>query len=149
MTYPPSNSQQHPFQPIQHDLVPNMPPPPQMTDQRVQYSQIPVRAQSRQFAFTGGAGSYFVIGLLGFLITVLTFGICYPFAVVLTERWRATNTYVDGRQMMFIGSAWTLFGNWIKWFLLCIITIGVYSFWVIPRLERWTWENTTFAQQVY
>jgi uncharacterized membrane protein YjgN (DUF898 family) len=75
---------------------------------------------------------------------VVTFGICYPFAMVLNERWRAKHSYIDGRRLIFIGSAWSLFGNWLKWLLLSVITIGIYLFWVIPRLTQWKWEHTDF-----
>ena len=39
-----------------------------------------------RFRFDGGAATYVGTALLGFLITVCTFGICYPFALVLKER---------------------------------------------------------------
>lgn len=105
------------------------------------------RAQSRQFAFDGSAGTYIGTGILAFLITVFTLGICYPFAFVLRERWRAKHSYIDGRQLVFTGSAVGLFAMWLKWFVLIIITIGIYLFWVGPRLYRWRWENTSWALQ--
>jgi uncharacterized membrane protein YjgN (DUF898 family) len=103
------------------------------------------RAQTRQFAFDGGASTYIGTALLAFLITFCTLGICYPFGLVLRERWRAKHSYIEGRQLVFNGSAWGLFGLWIKWFLLIIITIGIYLFWVGPRIQRWKWENTSWA----
>jgi uncharacterized membrane protein YjgN (DUF898 family) len=106
------------------------------------------RSQSRQFAFDGGAGTYIGTGLLAFFITVLTLGICYPFAYVLRERWRAKHSYIDGRQLVFVGSGLGLFAMWLKWFVLIIITIGIYAFWVGPRLYRWKWENTSWAPSV-
>ncbi len=99
---------------------------------------------SRRFTFDGGAATYIGTALLGFLITVCTLGICYPFALVLVQRWRAKQSYIDGQRLVFTGSAMGLFGNWIKWFLLCIITIGIYAFWVGPRIARWKWEHTDF-----
>jgi uncharacterized membrane protein YjgN (DUF898 family) len=105
------------------------------------------RALARQFAFDGGAGTYIGTGVLAFLITVFTLGICSPFAFVLRERWRAKHSYIDGRRLVFTGSALGLFGMWLKWFLLIIITIGIYLFWVSPRLYRWRWENTAWADQ--
>ncbi|HVX06784.1 DUF898 family protein [Humibacter sp.] len=86
--------------------------------------------------------------ILGFFITVITLGICYPFALVLKQRWRAKHTYIDGQQLVFTGSAIGLFGHWIKWFLLSIITLGIYLFWVGPRLQRWITVNTEFAAPV-
>lgn len=108
----------------------------------------PKRAQTRQFAFDGGAGTYFGTALLAFLITVFTLGICYPFALVLRERWRAKHSYIEGRQLVFNGSGWGLFGLWWKWLILIVITVGIYAFWVGPRIYRWRWENTSWARQV-
>lgn len=104
-----------------------------------------MQSNSRRFTFDGGAATYIGTALLGFLITAVTLGLCYPFAVVLRERWRAKHSYIDGKQLIFTGSAWGLFGNWIKWLLLSIITLGIYLFWVGPRIQKWIWENTDFA----
>lgn len=86
--------------------------------------------------------------ILGALITVFTLGICYPFALVLTERWKAKHTFIDGQQLVFTGSGVGLFGLWIKWFLLSVITAGIYLFWVAPRLQAWKTTNLEFANLV-
>jgi uncharacterized membrane protein YjgN (DUF898 family) len=104
-----------------------------------------MQTNSKRFTFDGGAATYVGTALLGLLITVLTLGICYPFAIVLRQRWRAKHSYIDGKQLIFTGSAWGLFGHWIKWFLLSLITVGIYLFWVGPRIQKWIWENTDFA----
>lgn len=101
--------------------------------------------RSESFRFDGGAATYLGTGILAFLITVFTLGICYPFALVLRERWRAKHTYVEGRRLMFIGSAIGLFGNWIKWLVLSLITLGIYLLWVGPRIRKWKVENTDFV----
>jgi uncharacterized membrane protein YjgN (DUF898 family) len=104
-----------------------------------------MRQNSGRFAFDGGAATYVGTALLALLITVVTFGICYPFAFVLRERWRAKHSLIDGQRLVFTGSAWGLFGRWLLWLLLIIVTLGIYSFWVGPRMQRWKWENTDFA----
>ncbi|GAA4737120.1 hypothetical protein GCM10023328_17120 [Modestobacter marinus] len=101
-------------------------------------------ARSGRFTFDGGAATYVGTAILAFLITVLTLGICYPFALVLRERWRAKHSYIDGYPLVFTGSAIGLFGNWIKWLLLSVITLGIYLFWVGPRITSWKWEHTAF-----
>lgn len=106
-------------------------------------------AKNGRFVFTGGAATYLGTAILGFLITVCTLGICYPFALVLVERWRCKHAFIDGRQLVFTGSAVGLFGNWIKWFALCVITLGIYGFWVGPRIARWKWEHTGFEGPVH
>lgn len=104
-----------------------------------------MQINSGRFKFDGGAATYLGTGLLGFLITLVTLGICYPFAVVLKERWRAKHSFIDGRQLVFTGSAWGLFGRWLLWLLLTLVTLGIYLFWVAPRIQRWKWEHTDFA----
>ncbi len=123
-------------------------PNPQYLPQPEAVAGMPERAQTRQFAFDGGAGTYFGTAMLALLVTVFTLGICYPYALVLRERWRAKHSYIEGRQLVFNGSAWGLFGLWWKWLILIIITIGIYAFWVGPRIYRWKWENTSWAQQI-
>ena len=101
-------------------------------------------AKSGRFRFDGGAATYVGTALLAVLITVCTLGFCYPFALVLRERWRAKHSYIDGYPLVFTGSATALFGNWIKWCLLSLITFGIYLLWVGPRIAEWKWEHTDF-----
>ncbi len=106
---------------------------------------VPAQATNRlphlQFGFTGGAGSWLWVGIAGFLVTAFTLGICYPWAVVMTYRWKTKHTWINGQRLRFTGSAPGLFGHWIKWFFLCVITVGIYSFWVYPRLQKWIVEH--------
>lgn len=98
-------------------------------------------------------GSYFdggllqLIGwkLLGGLITIITLGICYPWAVCMIYRWETKHTVVDGKRLVFDGTAWQLFGSWIKWFLLTIITLGIYGFWIGIKTKKWITKHTHFA----
>jgi uncharacterized membrane protein YjgN (DUF898 family) len=98
-----------------------------------------------EFDFKGGAATYWGTAMLGALITILSLGFLYPFALVLNERWRAKHSFIGGRQLEFAGSAWGLLGRWIIWLTLIVVTFGIYSFWVIPRLQKWKWEFTNFA----
>lgn len=104
-------------------------------------------AKSGRFRFHGGAATYVGTALLGALITICTLGICYPFALVLRERWRAKHSTIDGFPLVFTGSATALFGNWIKWLLLSVITFGIYLLWVGPRIAEWKWEHTDFDRR--
>jgi uncharacterized membrane protein YjgN (DUF898 family) len=100
--------------------------------------------RSKAFMFDGGAATYLGTGILGLLITLLTLGLCTPFAIVLRQRWRAKHTYISGHRLIFIGGGMQLFGLWIRWFLLTIVTLGIYGFWVAPRVQKWIVENTDF-----
>ena len=104
-----------------------------------------MQQNSQRFTFDGGAATYFGTALLGAILTIFSFGILYPFALVLRERWRAKHSFIDGKQLVFTGSALGLFGRWILWLLLIFVTLGVYLLWVAPRIQRWKWQNTDFA----
>lgn len=95
--------------------------------------------------FDGGLLQLIGWTLLGFIITVFTLGICYPWALCMVYGWKINHTVVEGRRLRFDGKAIQLFGNWIKWLLLCIITIGIYGFWLGIALEKWKVKHTYFA----
>ena len=100
--------------------------------------------RSRSFTFDGGAATYLGTSILAAVVTILTLGICYPFALVLRLRWRSKHTYINGHRLIFVGTAMSLFGNWLKWLFLSVITLGIYLFWVVPRVTKWVVENTDF-----
>lgn len=102
-------------------------------------------ASGQIMEFDGGAFTYVGTLILGQLVTICTFGLAYPFALVLVERWRAKHTILLGKRLRFTGSAAGLFGRWVLWLVLILITVGIYAFWVVPRITRWKVENTRFA----
>jgi uncharacterized membrane protein YjgN (DUF898 family) len=56
-----------------------------------------MQQNSQRFTFDGGAATYFGTALLGAILTIFSFGILYPFALVLRERWRAKHSFIDGK----------------------------------------------------
>lgn len=95
--------------------------------------------------FDGGLFQYIGWSILGFLVTVCTLGICYPWSFTMLYKWKVEHTVINGRRLQFNGTAIGLFGLWIKWWLLCLITVGIYGFWVFISLEKWKTKNTTFV----
>ncbi|MFP5111821.1 DUF898 family protein [Bacillaceae bacterium C204] len=95
--------------------------------------------------FDGGLLQYIGWSLLGLLVTVCTFGICYPWSITMILGWKTRHTVINGRRLNFTGSAMGLFGNWIKWWVLTIITLGIYSFWLFIAMEKWKVKHTVFA----
>ena len=108
------------------------------------YINSPVSTNGESY-FDGGLMQLIGWNILGFLITLITLGICYPWALCMVYGWRINHTVINGRRLKFSGSAVGLFGNWIKWFLLCIITVGIYSLWLGIALEKWRVKNTSFV----
>ncbi|MBD8071164.1 DUF898 family protein [Bacillus sp. PS06] len=95
--------------------------------------------------FDGGLLQLIGWSILGWLVTICSFGILYPWSLTMIYGWKINHTVVEGRRLKFNGSAIGLFGNWIKWWLLCIITLGIYTFWLYIALEKWKAKHTTFA----
>lgn len=95
--------------------------------------------------FDGKLIQYIGWSILGFLVTVLTLGICYPWALCMVYGWKIRHTVINGKRLDFDGTAIGLFGQWIKWIFLCIITLGIYSFWLQIALEEWKVKHTKFC----
>ncbi|HOP57711.1 MAG TPA: DUF898 family protein [Bacillota bacterium] len=96
--------------------------------------------------FDGGLLQLIGWRILGFLVTVVTLGICFPWAVVMIQNWEVKHTVINGKRLAFDGTAMQLFGNWIKWLLLGIITLGIYFLWVDIKMKKWVTKHIHFAQ---
>ena len=103
-------------------------------------------ANENKSYFDGGLLQKIGWSILGFLITLVTLGICYPWAVCMLYNWETKHTVIEGRRLAFDGKAIQLFGNWIKWFLLTIITLGIYGLWLPIKLKKWITKHTYFAE---
>lgn len=101
----------------------------------------------QNFKFDGKARDFFFIAIAAFLITVVTLGIAYPWALVLIQSWKTRHTLVEDRRLKFRGEGSALFGKFIIWWFLCILTLGIYTIAIIPRMTKWVTENTDFADQ--
>ncbi len=99
--------------------------------------------------FTGGLLGLIGIGILQFIITVITLGLGAPWAICLKESWYAKHTIIDGQPLTFNGNGMQLFGNYIKWFLLTIITFGIYSFWLNIKMKQWVTKHTHTIAALY
>lgn len=96
--------------------------------------------------FDGGLAELIGYRILGFLVTVCTFGICLPWAYCMIYNWEIKHTVIEGKRLGFNGTAIQLFGNWIKWFLLTVITFGIYGFWASIKLKQWKVKHTYFVK---
>lgn len=96
----------------------------------------------KESRFTGGLLGLIGISILQGLITVLTLGLAYPWAVCMKERWIAKHTIVDGKQLVFDGTGLQLFGSYIKWYLLTIVTFGIYGLWLPIKMKQWVVKHT-------
>lgn len=104
--------------------------------------------QNTESYFDGGVFQRLGWKILGSLVTTVTLGICYPFAVCWLYAWEAKHTVIDGRRLKFTGSAGGLFGTWILCLLLSIVTCGIYAFYVPIKIRRWRESNTFFEDEI-
>ena len=98
-----------------------------------------------KFEFNGSGIGYLWLFIWTALLTFLSFGLFFPWAVSATQRWMAANIKIDGKQLCFKGSGVGFFANWLLIFILSIITFGIYIPWGAVRLFRWVVNNTYFA----
>ncbi len=159
---PPPHPNQSPPPPAQsRPPHPNQPPPPYAARNapvppfeptsvnnpagQFTHSQQALPGHDLAFRFDGGVLTFWGTFLLAVAVTVLTFTIAYPFAVVLFQRWRAKHTIIGGRRLEFTGSALELWARWLLWDVLIFLTFGIYLLWVVPRITRWKVEHLRFA----
>ena len=55
--------------------------------------------------FDGGLLQLIGWKLLGGLVTTITLGICYPWAVCMVYNWETKHTVIEGRRLKFTGTA--------------------------------------------
>ena len=102
--------------------------------------------EKKESYFDGGFFQLLGWRIVGGLITCVTLGICYPWAVCMVYSYWTKHTVIEGKRLAFDGRAIQLFGNWIKWFLLTVITFGIYGLWLPIKLKKWQTKHTYFAE---
>lgn len=95
--------------------------------------------------FDGGLLQLIGYKILGFLVTVCTLGICYPWSYTMVYNWEAKHTVINGRRLQFDGKAIALWGHWLLWELLSVITFGIYGWWVGIKLKKWKVGHTSYV----
>jgi len=98
------------------------------------------------FEFKGTGLGFLWLYIWTCVLTLLTIGLFFPWAMSATQTWIAKNTYVDGKQCTFKGTGVGFFGNWLLILILTLITIGIYAPWGYCRVKKWIVNNTYFAE---
>lgn len=95
--------------------------------------------------FTGRTIQLIGWRLLGALLTIVTLGICGPWAYCMVLRWETNHTYIEGQRLHFDGRGHQLLGRSLLWGLLTVVTCGVYGLFVPVRWRKWRASYTRFA----
>lgn len=98
--------------------------------------------------FDGSGMEYFIISLVGALLTLITLGLASPWVICYTIGWERKHSVYNGRRLVFNGTGIQLFGKWIVWALLTVVTCGLFSFVMGLKMEQWIMSHTAFADEV-
>ncbi|HLT37160.1 MAG TPA: DUF898 family protein, partial [Enhygromyxa sp.] len=96
--------------------------------------------------FVGQGGDLLVTFIVGYLLTLVTFGIYMAWFQVKLMSFNAESTKitVEGQRMgmRFTGEGGELFVIMLVGYLLSMITLGIYMFWMMAKLLKWQLSNT-------
>ncbi len=99
-----------------------------------------------RLSFHGTGGSLFGRLLGGVLLTMLTFGIFLPWAIVWVARWLFENTRLDTAdgecRFRFTGGGGRLLGLMLVNGLLCLLTLGIYTPWAVVETLRYVCDGS-------
>ena len=101
-----------------------------------------------QADFVGTGGELFVVNLVGMLLTMITFGIYFPWFQVNLVKFNTHNTRINvkGRTIVpkFSGTGGELFVEFLVGYLLTLVTLGIYSPWWAVKLMKFNINNLSF-----
>ena len=87
--------------------------------------------------FDGKLHQYIGWNLLGWLVTVVTLGICFPLWYGWIVKWECRHTVIRGYREYFDGKPSSLIPRWILWSFLTLITLTIFGWWTPIRLRKW------------
>lgn len=95
--------------------------------------------------FDGGYLAYIGYGFLVGFVSIITFGIAFPWMCCVLQRWKARHTVICGKRQVFDGKGVQLIGRFILWSFLTVITFGIYSLWMAVAVKKWITKHTHFV----
>lgn len=97
--------------------------------------------------FSGGAGGYFGIHIVSFLLTFFTLGIGKAWADKMVLKWEAGHTHIGGSPLEFNGTGGQLFVNYLLLVLLTPLTLGIYALFFTVIYLKWQIKHTDAVYQ--
>lgn len=91
--------------------------------------------------FDGKTIQLICVNILCKLLTIISFGLLYPFTVCYKLKWINKHTIINRKKLVFTGKATSLFGKYILWWFLTIITFGIFGLWVPIKMLKWQTKN--------
>ncbi len=95
-----------------------------------------------RFSFRGKGMDAFVLYFVGSALTVVTFGLYWPFFKMKTEKFWRENSWFGDVQFSFSGVGKDFFKKFILAVILTPLTLGFYLFWFTADLKRYLWSHS-------
>ncbi len=90
-----------------------------------------------RFSFRGHARDFIGIYVKGWLLTILTFGLYYPFWQNRRQTFMATQAYFGNQKFEFDGQGRDLFWSYLLHLLLTLPTLGLCWMWYWAKVQRY------------
>ena len=94
-------------------------------------------------------GTFKTTGILiakGWLLTLLSLGLYYPYYLNRFQSYWISKTFFGNIAFSYNGQVREISRIWIKGILLSIITLGIYLFWLRADLQRYFWSHTSYGE---
>ncbi|MFQ5961459.1 MAG: YjgN family protein [Candidatus Methylomirabilales bacterium] len=98
-----------------------------------------------RFSFRGQVMDYFKLLMKGQMLTMLTFGLYYPYFETKKHEFMVDHSYFGNERFHFDGHGRDLFGSYILAVFLSIPTLGLYWLWFHAKKHRYFWDNTSIG----
>ncbi len=98
-----------------------------------------------RFSFRGTRKEAIGLYVKGFLLTLITLGLYWPYFTVARRKFWIGNSYFGNKEAQYEGDGKDIFSQFMISILLVPLTFGIYWFWYQAFLARYNWSKTKFA----
>jgi uncharacterized membrane protein YjgN (DUF898 family) len=91
---------------------------------------------NKKVVFTGAFGEFFIISLGLLILSVITFGIAFPYWFYWSHKYFFTNLYYNGKLFVFTGHFADYFLKSLGLLVLSVITFGL----AVPYWFYWSYK---------
>ena len=99
-----------------------------------------------RFRFLGTFKATGILIARGWLLTLLSLGLYYPYYLNRFQDYWTTKTTFGNIPFSYDGQGKEVFRIWLKGILLTILTLGIYLFWLKANLQRYFWNRTGYGE---
>ena len=99
-----------------------------------------------RFRFRGKFKDIVILIAKGWLLSILSLGLYYPYYLNLFQDYWTSKTTFGNIAFSYDGKDREIFRIWLKGILLSILSLGIYLFWLKADLQRYFWSHTSYGE---